>query len=149
MAGYDRKDMFKFVEQSWNVHQDVQDNDFSSLVERILESNQGCFLQGRAGTGKSHLISELQAKLKEQDKTYYTLAPTNTAAVNIGGETIHKFLVRLKNHIAEKKIDYLFVDEISMVQEIFYSWFILIKRKLSNQLLTLFVHIALPDIYLV
>ena len=49
-------------------------------------------------------------------------------ALKIGGGAIHKFLVRLKNHIAEKKIDYLFVDEISMVQEIFYSWFILIKR---------------------
>ena len=101
MAGYDRKDTFTFLDNTWNVREDVKDNDFSSLVEQILESNKGCFLQGRAGTGKSHLISELQAKLKEQDKTYYTLAPTNTAALNIGGETIHKFLVRLKNHIAE------------------------------------------------
>ena len=56
MAGYSRQDIFKFVEQSWNIRNDVQDNDFSSLVEQILESNKGCFLQGRAGTGKSHLI---------------------------------------------------------------------------------------------
>lgn len=54
------------------------DNDVSTL-----------FITGPGGTGKSEIIKRLVAKLDPE--TYVLLAPTQSAAMNIGGETIHSF----------------------------------------------------------
>ena len=57
------------------------------------------------------------------------MAPTNLAAFNIKGTTIHKFVSKLKKmeNLYNMNYDYLFVDEISMVKEIFYKFLIMIK----------------------
>ena len=46
---------------------------------------------GGGGTGKSWFINWITPMLKERGWKFAVLAPTNEAALNIGGETLHKF----------------------------------------------------------
>ena len=58
---------------------------------------------------------------------------TNLAALSINGTTIHKFSCKLKKFksFMEMKMDYLFVDEVSMLHSNFYK-FLMIVEKLKN-----------------
>lgn len=63
----------------------------------ILNTNRNIFLTGKAGTGKTTLLTEI---LKETDKNYMVAAPTGVAAINAGGITLHSlFLLPLKTFI--------------------------------------------------
>jgi ATP-dependent exoDNAse (exonuclease V) alpha subunit len=86
-------------------------------------------IDGCAGCGKSHLIREIQERLQEMDVPYITLSPTNKAALNVNGTTIHKFVSKLKNKKNFDKHNYgvMFIDEVSMIKEIFYKFFISYK----------------------
>jgi ATP-dependent exoDNAse (exonuclease V) alpha subunit len=108
----------------------VEDNNFKPLVNKIMKSNQSWFITGPGGVGKSTLIKNLQKRLDKQGKKYVSLAPTNLAALIIGGMTIHKFCTKCKNQTSVKNmnIDYIFVDEISMVREVFYKFFLMLKK---------------------
>ena len=73
--------------------------------------------------------------LDEKKKCYAVLAPTNKACRNLGKNalTIHKFLgsamgdtKTLKKQIENK--DYIIIDEISMVKEVFYCLFLSLKK---------------------
>ena len=86
-----------FMVVNWNIDNDVQDNDFKPLVDKVIKSNKSYFITGPAGTGKSQLIKNIKTELDIQKKTYICLAPTNLAALNIDGGTIHKFVSRIKN----------------------------------------------------
>jgi len=105
-------------------------NKFNEIEDKIIQSNESWCLEGPAGTGKSTLIKRLQKRLDKEGKTYVTLAPTNLAALIIGGMTIHKFCTKCRNQTSVKNmdIDYIFVDEISMVREVFYKFFLMIKK---------------------
>ena len=81
------------------------------------------------------MLRSLMEKLNEKKKGFAVLAPTNKACRNLGKEalTIHKFLggsmrdtKTLKRQIEGK--DYIIVDEISMVKEVFYSLFLSLKK---------------------
>jgi len=92
------------------------------------ETSQNIFITGRAGTGKSTLLTYFRSYTK---KNVAVLAPTGVAAVNIEGQTIHSFfgfrpnitvdLVRKKYRRRKqrdlyKKLDAIIIDEISMVR---------------------------------
>jgi hypothetical protein len=96
---------------------------------RIMnETGENLFLTGRAGTGKSTLLTEFR---KQTRKRVAVLAPTGVAAVNVGGQTIHSFC-GFKPDITLKKVkrlgddnkkvkvlrrlDTIIVDEISMTR---------------------------------
>jgi len=66
------------------------------------------FITGEGGTGKSEIIKILTSKLNN----YILLAPTQSAALNIGGQTIHSFFkVRpVINLDVEKEEDVLSFD---------------------------------------
>ena len=87
------------------------------------------FITGRAGTGKSTLLTYLQEKVVQG--SFVVVAPTGVAAINVGGSTIHKFFGFLPDitfeHIASpdyhprsqqvmKSLKTLIIDEISMVR---------------------------------
>ena len=58
-----------------------------------------------------------------------SLAPTNKACRIINGQTVHKFLISNNSKsIQELNIQYLFIDEISMLSELFYNYFIALKQ---------------------
>ena len=126
-----RTEFYSIDKLKWNEYEDVNDNDFEPLVETIIESEQSFHILGRAGTGKSTLIKQIQEKLNEEKKIYITLCPTNKACLVIkDAMTLCKFSNKFKNKhtIKNLNIDYVFVDEISMVHEIYYKFLLIIKQ---------------------
>ena len=109
-------------------------NKFNDMADNIIKSNKSYLLNGPGGVGKSSLIKDIQRRLHEQGKKYISLAPTNLAALIINGMTIHKFSTKLRKQsfIQHMNIDYIFVDEISMVREVFYKFLLMIKKMKPN-----------------
>jgi hypothetical protein len=130
MPKYKRTNKYELYEKEWAIYNDVEDNNFKPLVDQALQLNKSLFITGPAGTGKSELIRQIKKELDKQGKNYKCLAPTNLAALNIKGTTIHKFVSKLKKmeSVYELDLDCIFVDEISMVKEIFYKFFLMLKR---------------------
>lgn len=101
---------------------------FDRALELMQHGGPFTFITGRAGTGKSTLLTHF----REQTKLIApVLAPTGIAAINVQGETIHRFFhfapgitandaYRKGCASTESKIylkaDALIIDEISMVR---------------------------------
>lgn len=92
----------------------------------LMNSGKNVFVTGRAGTGKSTLLSYFRTQTKRKT---IVLAPTGVAAINVQGQTIHSFfgfkpditphsvLKKLRKNInLYKKIETIVMDEISMVR---------------------------------
>ena len=100
-------------------------SEYQASVDFISEAEGHLFITGRAGTGKSTLLRSIREFLGD---TAVVLAPTGLAAVNVGGQTIHSFfgfpprliglddIRRSRNGRVMRKLDYLIIDEISMVR---------------------------------
>lgn len=88
----------------------------------------GCpvvFITGKAGTGKSTFIDYFRSTVL---KRIAVVAPTGTAALNVGGQTIHSFfrfpprimdkheIERVYNAILYEKLEVLIIDEASMLR---------------------------------
>jgi hypothetical protein len=134
LAKYKRSDMYIHAVQKWTLFEDVKDNDFSPLVKNIMDDNKSIVINGRAGCGKSTLIKKIQESLIQQGIEYMTLAPTNKAARIVDGMTMHKFikLYSSKKAIKEMNFKTLICDEMSMTPEVFYKFFITLKRVKPN-----------------
>src|SRR5690349_10021337 len=106
--------------------------DQNRVLEALL-AGENAFVTGRAGVGKSYLVKHLCQELDKLGKSHVLLAPTGVAAINIGGQTIHRFL-RLRpeiktiadyvrsvyprtRNVRDKlaELDVIIIDEISMV----------------------------------
>lgn len=100
-------------------------DEFNAILDMVEHEGEHLFITGRAGTGKSTLLSLLK---KTTRKNAAVLAPTGIAALNVGGQTIHSFfrlppkmldpndISKRKNHYFYKKLKLLIIDEISMVR---------------------------------
>ncbi len=101
---------------------------FEAALSAMESSDGHVFVTGRAGTGKSTLLRQFRLETK---RDHVVLAPTGIAALNVGGETIHRFFkfapgVTLKEAIdggraaREERVyratDVLIIDEVSMVR---------------------------------
>jgi ATP-dependent exoDNAse (exonuclease V) alpha subunit len=96
-------------------------------VLKLLESTAAnLFITGRAGSGKTTLVRHW---LATTGKTVAVLAPTGIAALNAGGETIHRFCrmrpntpprdmktVDRREQELYRRLDAVVVDEISMAR---------------------------------
>lgn len=71
-----------------NIQIDPQNHEQHLAYELIANTNSSFFLTGRAGTGKTTFLHNVQ---KLVDKQFITLAPTGVAAILAGGDTIHSF----------------------------------------------------------
>jgi DNA replication protein DnaC len=133
LAKYIRTDEYTLDEKKWNTTPDVEGNDFEPLVNKIIDSNQSWLITGPPGAGKTTLINTIKENFITNGKYYKCLAPTNLAALLIEGTTIHKFSCKLKKlkKFMEMKLDYIFVDEVSMLHSNFYKILMVIK-KLKN-----------------
>ncbi len=101
---------------------------FTKALDLMENGKPFVFITGRAGTGKSTLLRTFR---EESSLVFPVLAPTGVAALNVGGETIHRFF-RFAPGMSTKdakrrgfsrredpllnKIDGLIIDEISMVR---------------------------------
>ena len=61
---------------------------------------------------------------------YILLCPINLAPLLAGGITNHKTSFRMKksSQVKNLNLDYIFVDEVSMLQEVFYKFLMMIKK---------------------
>lgn len=109
--------------------------DFQAKAEEIMSSQQGCFIDGLAGTGKTYmgkLLIELYGK-----NNCSVLAPTNKACQLLGGSTFHmalgigvgesNFVRNMVKRVGQSEV--IVVDEISMVT--LYQWYLLFLMKLT------------------
>ena len=104
-------------------------NQFLKAYRFIETTNKNVFITGKAGTGKSTLLTYFRQNTSKQS---VVLAPTGVAALNIQGQTIHSFFgfkpditlnkVRKvgkrqgRDGEIYKKLDTIVIDEISMVR---------------------------------
>ena len=129
MGQYKRNVKYTHKNLEWNKYGDVSDNDFKPLVDQVIKSKKSIVINGRAGCGKSTLLKMLQAELTQQGIEFKTLAPTNKACRIIDGTTLHKFTIsHSRKSLMEIKWEYIIIDEISMVSEKFYKFFITLHR---------------------
>ena len=99
----------------------------------MLDGKLSANLLGRGGTGKTYFIDAMQQEMRSRGLRYESLAPTNVSARLIGGKTIHKFAIsQTVKNLRDMKLDYIFVDEISLVAEMFYKYFLVLEKALPN-----------------
>lgn len=102
--------------------------EFQKAYELMEKTDKNVFITGRAGTGKSTLLTYFRNNTK---KKVVVLAPTGVAAINVRGQTIHSFfkfrpditIQRVKRHYKKndsknlyENIETIVIDEISMVR---------------------------------
>lgn len=91
---------------------------FVSEVLRGWERPHNILL-GKAGVGKSVCIRAVIERANEKRKRFFVLAPTGVAALNVQGETIHRFMKRVKRgevFLRHCPPDFVLIDECSMVR---------------------------------
>jgi ATP-dependent DNA helicase PIF1 len=119
-----------------------------------FKENKNIFITGPAGTGKSITLSKIIDYCKENNKKYGITATTGSAALLIGGKTIHSYLgLKIKNNTGHeaflelrykykpiltkiRELDVLIIDEISMMDsELFdkISCFLCACRRSTQQ----------------
>lgn len=74
------------AESNADISLEDLDDEQKSAFDLMINTNENMFITGKAGTGKSALLSVFS---KETIKTVLTLAPTGIAAMNVRGVTIH------------------------------------------------------------
>jgi tetratricopeptide (TPR) repeat protein len=106
---------------------DTQNTQQMLAYELIAKTNKSFFLTGRAGTGKTTFLRDIQNKVNKQ---FVVVAPTGVAAILAGGDTIHSFF-GLPMEVCPPKtcgklnqariltlyhVDTIIIDEVSMVR---------------------------------
>ena len=126
----DAKVLFKvFMDKSQLPATAIELNkEFKEALELMENSSRSVFITGRAGTGKSTLLTHFFATTR---KKVVILAPTGVAALNVKGQTIHSFFKFRPNMTPARvrklrssddgkniyhKLDTIVIDEISMVR---------------------------------
>lgn len=106
---------------------DTQNHEQMLAYDLIANTNSSFFLTGRAGTGKTTFLHNVQQMTNKQ---FVVLAPTGVAAILAGGDTIHSFFgLPLEvctpgtcGRMNEARImtllhaDTIIIDEVSMVR---------------------------------
>jgi hypothetical protein len=124
------------TDRPWNDYKRFRLNDSDKWQEimNVLVSKKGLLLQASAGNGKTYTAKMIAKSLGKGVKI---LAPTNKAALNIGGSTIHKFLKMTKEgyispkllKIVKERYQYIIVDEISMITKDLWKRLCLLKQE--------------------
>ena len=102
--------------------------EFGRALERMYSGKGHLFITGKAGTGKSTLLEYFRAHAEQEP---VVLAPTGVAALNVGGQTIHRFFQfgtdvtpqklresrkRPRNAGLYRNLRTIIIDEVSMVR---------------------------------
>ena len=140
---------YKFLIDDWNDH-DIRDSDDWEKIRDILVNEGGLLLQGSAGNGKTYVAKKIASVLDNVSK----LAPTNKASLNLKGSTIHKFLnLDIDGNMSTKRlntikktIDYIIIDEISMISKDMWNKLVFVKQATGVRFLLLGDDKQLPPV---
>ncbi len=133
------------ISDDWFCWDYNDSNDWKLIIEKAIEKG-GMLVKGRAGTGKSYIVEQGMKAGLLPTNAKSRLAPTNRAARNIGGTTIHKALgIDINNKvntkcmigtgnaakilIGETEYKIFIVDEISMINCNIWNKLLLLKQK--------------------
>ena len=108
---------------------DIEINpEFARALEKMHSGKGNLFITGKAGTGKSTLLEHFRAHAEQEP---VVLAPTGVAALNVRGQTIHRFFRfgidvtplkvrnsrrRPRNASLYRNLRTIIIDEVSMVR---------------------------------
>lgn len=106
---------------------DPENREQQLAYDLVANTNSSFFLTGRAGTGKTTFLQNVQ---KLVNKQFITLAPTGVAAILAGGDTIHSFFglpleacklgtcgtMNKEKILTLMHADTIIIDEVSMVR---------------------------------
>jgi nucleoside-triphosphatase THEP1 len=65
---YVRTDKYEHKITEFNITQDVEKNDFTPLINKVIDSNSSCLITGPPGAGKTTLINMIKEYLTTNDK---------------------------------------------------------------------------------
>ena len=121
-------------------------SEYDKAKKVLFETNRNIFLTGPAGTGKTYLLREYIEYAENNKKKVLVCAPTGTAAVNVGGDTVHSLfgipvpclgVSIAKVPSAKIKVlaaaDVVIVDEISMERNDVFSFMVRVLKKAEKQ----------------
>ena len=130
----------------------IDSNDYEKILN-ICINKKGCLMTGDAGTGKSYVIHKITEILGNEKVIKIT--PTNKSALNIKGQTIHRFLKLNKDgkiprktieKIKNMKLDLIIIDEISMINKDLWKLILLLKEETQYNFLLIGDDKQLPPI---
>ena len=140
---------YNFKINDWKDYNIEDSNDWEKIKD-ILVNQGGLLLQADAGKGKTYVAKKIASCLDKVRK----IAPTNKASLNLKGSTIHKFLnLDIDGNMSTKKlnsikktIDYIIVDEISMITKDLWDKLVFVKRATGVKFLLLGDDKQLPPV---
>lgn len=124
-------------------------NEQTNILD-FVNDNKSVFINGVPGSGKSFVLQYIIKLLENKNIEYVLTASTGTAAVNIGGQTLHSFIGLtpfIKNfdeHIKEiknkrkdilykiLKLQCLIIEEISMIDNVLFDGISCIFQNIKN-----------------
>lgn len=136
-----------FLGYKWFIDS-TYDGSSAEFAKKLIESKRGFFLNGRAGVGKTTLANAIIDVLESLGIKYLAFSTTHVSKKRMGSDksqlrvgkhanTIDSLYRRWRHNqqfviTALQKVEYLLVDEISMMREKFYAMLCHIKRAIPG-----------------
>jgi ATP-dependent exoDNAse (exonuclease V) alpha subunit len=121
-----------------------------STALKILSEGRNVFLTGSAGAGKTYVLNQFIAKMKEENKSIAVTASTGIAATHLEGQTIHAYSgIGIRSSLSDdffeqfsfkrfkapniRSTEILIIDEISMLSDIQFQMVDQVLRKVKRR----------------